>query len=55
MLSSLLTKAKAEKRCLGVFYWEPEADKDKVGYNMGAFKNSMPTRAMDAFTEAAGK
>lgn len=55
MLSSLLTKAKAEKRCLGVFYWEPEADKDKSGYNMGAFKNGMPTRAMDAFTEAAGK
>ena len=55
MLSSLLTKAKAEKRCLGVFYWEPEADKDKVDYNMGAFRNSMPTRAMDAFTEAAGK
>ena len=55
MLSSLLTKAKAEKRCLGVFYWEPETDKDKLGYNMGAFKNGMPTRAMDAFTEAAGK
>jgi arabinogalactan endo-1,4-beta-galactosidase len=51
-LSDLLRQAKAVpgNKCLGVFYWEPEAY-DWQEYLLGAFDTSgKPTIAMDAFT-----
>lgn len=40
---------------IGVFYWEPASFAGWNGYQKGAFDNSgRPTRAMDAFKEAAG-
>ena len=51
-LSDLIgrTQAIANDKCLGVFYWEPQAYNSWNGYNMGAFDtNGQPTAAMDAF------
>jgi arabinogalactan endo-1,4-beta-galactosidase len=51
-LSDLITRTKAipNEKCLGVFYWEPEAYNDWKGYDLGAFDNSgKPTVALDAF------
>jgi arabinogalactan endo-1,4-beta-galactosidase len=51
-LSDLITRAKAisNNKCLGVFYWEPEACNGWKGYNLGAFDNSgKPTKALEAF------
>ncbi|MBC7534394.1 MAG: glycosyl hydrolase 53 family protein [Ferruginibacter sp.] len=40
----------ANNKGLGVFYWEPEAHSNWVGYSLGAFDNTgKPTAAMDAF------
>lgn len=52
MLSALISGSKGTGHCLGVFYWEPESPAGS-GYTLGAFDNSRPTHAMDAFTEAA--
>ena len=55
-LKELIAGAKKSGHCLGVFYWEPEAPAGyNGGYNMGAFENGAPTRALDAFTEAAAE
>lgn len=44
------TKALPGNKGLGVFYWEPEAHNNWVGYTLGAFDNSgKPTEALDAF------
>jgi arabinogalactan endo-1,4-beta-galactosidase len=44
------TKAIANNKCLGVFYWEPQAHNGWKSYSMGAFDNSgKPTKALDAF------
>jgi arabinogalactan endo-1,4-beta-galactosidase len=51
-LTDLITRAKAisNSKCLGVFYWEPEAYNSWKGYTLGAFDNSgKPTVALDAF------
>ena len=51
-LTHLVTRAKAiaNKKCLGVFYWEPEAHSGWKGYSLGAFDTSgKPTVALDAF------
>lgn len=51
-LTDLITRAKAigNKKCLGVFYWEPEAYNNWNGYSLGAFDASgKPTEALDAF------
>jgi arabinogalactan endo-1,4-beta-galactosidase len=51
-LTDLITQAKAisNEKCLGVFYWEPEAYNGWNGYTLGAFDNSgKPTVALDAF------
>jgi arabinogalactan endo-1,4-beta-galactosidase len=51
-LTDLITRAKAisNEKCLGVFYWEPEAYGNWNGYSLGAFDNSgKPTAALDAF------
>lgn len=33
----------------GIFYWEPESEKSRNGYDYGAFANGRPTAALDAF------
>jgi arabinogalactan endo-1,4-beta-galactosidase len=51
-LSDLIsrTEAIASHKCLGVFYWEPEAYNGWKGYTLGAFDNSgKPTAALDPF------
>ena len=49
------TRAVANHKCLGVFYWEPEAYNGWKGYTLGAFDNSgKPTSALDAFKEGQG-
>ena len=36
---------------LGVFYWEPESEHDRNGYDYGAFSGGKPTAALDPFSE----
>ncbi len=51
-LTDLITRTKAisNEKCLGVFYWEPQAYNSWKGYNLGALDNSgKPTEALDAF------
>ncbi len=50
-LTNLITQAKAIEKCLGVFYWEPQASPGyNNGYTLGAFdKSGKPTVALDAF------
>lgn len=49
-LTDLIEKSKAIDRCLGIFYWEPQAYGNWKSYTLGAFDNSgKPTVAMDAF------
>ena len=36
---------------LGVFYWEPEAEHDRNGYDYGAFAGGKPTEALDPFKD----
>lgn len=51
-LEDLITRTKevAQKKCLGVFYWEPQSYKSWNGYTLGAFDESgKPTVAFDAF------
>ncbi|MFT3739075.1 MAG: glycosyl hydrolase 53 family protein [Breznakibacter sp.] len=44
------TKAIADDKCLGVFYWEPQSYNSWNGYTLGAFDASgKPTVALDAF------
>ena len=55
-LCELLEGAEKSGHCLGVFYWEPECPPGYNGYYKGAFdENGRPTRALDAFTEAAAE
>lgn len=51
-LTDLITRTKAidNNKCLGVFYWEPQAHNNWKGYTLGAFTNNgKPTEALDAF------
>lgn len=51
-LTDLITKTKAiaNDKCLGIFYWEPQAYNGWNDYTLGAFDNSgKPTVALDAF------
>ena len=49
-LTELMTKSKAISKCLGVFYWEPQAYNSWNGYTLGAFDASgRPTEALAAF------
>lgn len=53
-LTDIIAKAKSvsNKKCLGVFYWEPQCYNNWQGYKLGAFDNSgRPTEAMDAFKD----
>ena len=48
-LESVLKGLKAEARFKGIFYWEPESEKNRNGYDYGAFQNGKPTIALDPF------
>lgn len=51
-LTKLMADCKAipNNKCLGVFYWEPQAYNGWNGYTLGAFDASgRPTKALDAF------
>ena len=51
-LTSLITQSKEidDDRCLGVFYWEPQAYNGWKEYTLGAFNDDgTPTEALDAF------
>lgn len=51
-LTDIIGRSKAIEgnRCLGVFYWEPQAYNNWKGYDKGAFdKSGQPTEALDAF------
>ena len=49
-ITDLITKVKAVKRGLGVFYWEPQSFNNWKGYTLGAFDNNgKPTSALNAF------
>lgn len=51
-LTDLIKQSKTIIKCLGVFYWEPEAHNGWKGYTLGAFDNSgKPTAALDAFSD----
>lgn len=53
-LTDLITRAREleDNKCLGVFYWEPQAYNGWKGYTLGAFDRSgKPTEALDAFKE----
>lgn len=49
-LTELMTQSKAIDKCLGIFYWEPEAYAGWKGYTLGAFSaEGRPMVALDAF------
>lgn len=51
-IADIITKTKslAGNKGLGVFYWEPEAYNNWLGYTLGSFDNTgKPTEALDAF------
>ncbi len=48
-LEAVLKGLKAEARFKGIFYWEPESEKSRNGYDYGAFQNGKPTIALDPF------
>lgn len=51
-LTDLITRSKAiaNNKCLGIFYWEPQSYGNWNGYTLGAFDNNgKPTTALDAF------
>lgn len=52
-LSYLIAQSKTNTNgsCLGVFYWEPEAEPVYNGYTKGCFSKGTPTIALDAFKE----
>ena len=35
----------------GIFYWEPEAEHDRNGYDYGAFSGGKPTAALGPFAD----
>ena len=48
-LEALMSGLKAESRFKGIFYWEPESEKSRNGYDYGAFKDGKATIALDPF------
>ncbi|MDL2304596.1 arabinogalactan endo-1,4-beta-galactosidase [Bacteroides sp. OttesenSCG-928-D19] len=54
LLTHIITQSRAiaNNKCLGVFYWEPQSYGGWKGYTLGAFDNNgMPTAAMEAFAK----
>ena len=48
-LQHLFDYAGNDDSFLGIFYWEPEAEHDRNGYDYGAFSGGKPTAALDPF------
>ena len=48
-LEALINGLKGESRFKGVFYWEPESENSRNGYDYGAFKDGKATIALDPF------
>ena len=48
-LQYIFDQARGNDSFLGVFYWEPEAEHDRNGYDYGAFSGGKPTAALDPF------
>ena len=50
-LRYIIDQTKNNDSFLGVFYWEPEAEHDRCGYDYGAFSGGKPTSALDPFKD----
>lgn len=50
-LQYLMDKTKEYSYFQGIFYWEPEAEHDRNGYDYGAFSGGKPTAALGPFGE----
>lgn len=48
-LQYIFDQTRGNDSFLGVFYWEPEAEHDRNGYDYGAFSGGKPTAALDPF------
>ena len=48
-LQYLLDNTRSQDSFLGIFYWEPEAEHDRCGYDYGAFSAGRPTSALKPF------
>ena len=48
-LQYIFDQTKGNDSFLGVFYWEPEAEHERNGYDYGAFSGGKPTSALDPF------
>ncbi len=52
-LETLWNGLKDEKRFKGIFYWEPESEPARNGYDLGAFNDGKPTIALSPFSKLA--
>ena len=50
-LETLWNGLKDVKRFKGIFYWEPESELARNGYDLGAFKDGKPTVALSPFAK----
>ena len=50
-LQYIFDQTKGNGSFLGVFYWEPESEHDRNGYDYGAFSGGKPTAALDPFAD----
>lgn len=50
-LQYVIDKTKGSSWFKGVFYWEPESEKSRNGYDYGAFAGGKPTIALDPFKD----
>ena len=50
-LQYIFDQTKGNGSFLGVFYWEPESEHDRNGYDYGAFSGGRPTAALDPFAD----
>lgn len=48
-LQYIFDQTRGNDSFFGVFYWEPEAEHDRNGYDYGAFSGGKPTAALDPF------
>ncbi len=52
-LETLWNGLKDVKRFKGIFYWEPESEPARNGYDLGAFNDGKPTIALSPFSKLA--
>lgn len=52
-LETLWNGLKDVKRFKGIFYWEPESELARNGYDLGAFNDGKPTIALSPFSKPA--